>query len=416
VEDDQQQEELTFMDAALARHPVPNPSDGELYLLKVPRFLSIEPVQFSPDTFKPPTTDHHSKGEPSNTFSAYNTAITMIRWRKSPSNPDQMQSNARILRWSDGSLTLQLASNPTTQYEMPGNALAPPQYNPSKPTPTSIADKKNGPKIVRDTRYNPDLDSFTYLCAPYQGAQVLRITNKFTTGLKVQPSMDATDEALERLQQSLAAAAKSTNSMINTEGNIGVIQITEDPELQKKKAELAEKEKIRAQKRREAQEVRERDRAGRVLGKRGAGGAGGLTVGGLEDDDELGAGVGGGRRAGLGSKRAKPRRQRRGEILTDEEEDYGRRGTNREDEYDEEDDFVAPSDEEEEVADDDDDLDEGIDLGSSKKKESPRKARPSSPKRSRDEDADGDEAEPDGSPMARGKRRRVIDEDEDEDE
>lgn len=377
-------------------------------------------MQFSPETFQPPTTDHHAKGDPSSTFSAYNTALTTIRWRKSLVSPEQLQSNARILRWSDGSLTLQLASDPTTQYEMPGNALAPPQHNPPKPTPTSIPERKRGSKADRDTRYNPDLDSFTYLCAGQISAQVIRITNKFTAGLKIQPSVDATDEALERLQQSLAAAAKGTNSMPNTEGNIGVIQITEDPELQKKKAELAEKEKIRAQKRREAQELRERERAGRALGKRGLGGSGGLTVGGLEDDDELGAGVGGGRRTGLGSKRAKPRRQRRGEILTDEEEDYGRRGNNKEDEYDEEDDFVAPSDEEEEVVDDDEDEDEGIELEPSRRKEAPQKERPSSPKRSRKAENTGedeaDEPPADGSPVARSKRRRVIDEDEDDDE
>lgn len=391
----------------------------KLYLLKVPRFVAIEPNQFSPDTFQTPTTDHHSREAASSTFSAYNTALTTVRWRKSPSNPDQLESNARVLRWSDGSLTLQFASDPMTQYQMPGNSLAPPQYNPAKPTPTSVSDKKKGPKAVRSTKYNADQDSFTYLCAPYQGAQVLRITNKFTAGLKIQPSVNATDEALERLQQSLAAAARGTNTMQNTEGNIGLITITEDPELQKKKAELAEKEMIRAQKRREAQANRERERTGRAFGRKGAGG--GLTVGGLEDDDELGAGIGAGRRTGMASKRAKPRTARRGEILTDEEEDYERRGNNREDEYDEEDDFVAPSDEEEEVVEDDEDEDEGIELESSKKTDAPRKGRPSSPKRSRGDDDSGDAKadvpRAEGSPHARSKRRRVIDdEDEDDDE
>jgi len=50
-------------------------------------------------------------------------ALINIRWRKSPSAPKQLQSNARILRWSDSSLTLQLASNPTTQYRRPGMRL-----------------------------------------------------------------------------------------------------------------------------------------------------------------------------------------------------------------------------------------------------------------------------------------------------
>src|SRR5207237_3487510 len=115
---EEEQQTFSFMDADIARHPVPEPSDGELYLFKVPRFLEIEPTAWNHKNFQPPTTDHHSKGPPSEHFSAYNTAMTTIRWRRSPSNPSQLQSNARILRWSDGSLTLQFASDPLSQYEI----------------------------------------------------------------------------------------------------------------------------------------------------------------------------------------------------------------------------------------------------------------------------------------------------------
>src|ERR1700761_8948665 len=88
---------------------------SQTYLLKVPQFLSIDPNAFSLPRFQPPSTDHHSSGPPSSGFSAFKTAQTTVRWRHSPSNPSELQSNARILRWSDGSLTLQFASDPTVQ-------------------------------------------------------------------------------------------------------------------------------------------------------------------------------------------------------------------------------------------------------------------------------------------------------------
>lgn len=277
--------EFSYMETELSRHPIPEPSDGELYLLKVPRFLSIDPHAWDHKTFQPPKVDHHAKtgSTPSSTFSAYNTALTTVRWRRSPKDPLHLQSNARVLRWADGSLTLQFASTPQIQYQLPGNPLAPPQQNPSKPISTATSDRRGKP-TANNTSYNAKQDSFTYLAAPQASAQLVRVTNKVTTALTVQPPDETTDDALERLQNSLAAAVKGR------EGGSGgkLISLTEDPELAKKKAEVAEKEKLRAQRRREAQEQRERERVNRTLGRSGP--RTGLTVGGLEDD-ELGVGA-----------------------------------------------------------------------------------------------------------------------------
>ena len=111
-------------------------------MLKIPQFMSLDPTIFKTETFQVPETDHHSTGPPSSTFSKYDTALTTLRWRYSPSKPDELQSNARILRWSDGSLTLQLASDPTTQYTIDGKPLAPPQPHPTKPTPNAAKARK----------------------------------------------------------------------------------------------------------------------------------------------------------------------------------------------------------------------------------------------------------------------------------
>ena len=178
-----------------------------MYLLRVPNFMSIEPKAWDHTTFQPPTTDHHSKQKPSETFSAYNTALTTIRWRGSPSDPPQLQSNARINRWSDGSLTLQLASDPTTQYEVDGNALAPPQRNPVKPTPTSIQAGKKGGRYGAEfqEKYDQSKDAYTYLFRPHSDSTTLIVTQKITAGLSIKQSDSVEDDAIERLQASLGS-------------------------------------------------------------------------------------------------------------------------------------------------------------------------------------------------------------------
>lgn len=299
-----------------------------------------------------------------------------------------VQSNARILRWSDGSLTLQLASNPREQFELTAKPLAQPQSNPVKPTPTSI----NRGRTHSLTLYNSRLDSHTYLAAPHEFAEIIRLTNHVTASLAVQSSSDQDDEALARLQQSLAAAQKGNKS--TSDGGLAVISINEDPELAKKRAELAEKEKSRMQRRLQVQQDRETTRNNSILKRSGlrTGGMGaGLTVGGLEDDDGMAA------MKGRVSKPKNRKQRRRNSEYSDDEEDFRGLGRTKEDEYDEEDGFLVGSDEEPEVGEDSEEEPEMVDEG----------------------DEDGEEEKPKkrGSEEAAGgrsKRRRVIEDEEEE--
>jgi RNA polymerase-associated protein LEO1 len=368
VEEESEQHTFAVMDADIARHAIPEPSDGELYLLKVPRFLSFEPTAFSHKTFQPPTTDHHSKTTASEHFSAYNTSMSTIRWRRSPSNNAELQSNARILRWSDGSLTLQLANDSTTQFDIDANTLAPPQINPKIPTPTST---KAGAKP------STKLESYTYLVAPYEEANVMRVTNKLTTALNVVPAANLKDEALEKLQNDMAELASRGRD--EADQAISFVDVNEDPELRRQREEATFKEKQRQARAREKHEARQAERAVRSGGRSGA------RVSGLNIDD-------------LEDGTSRPRKPRqKGSLRRDwsEDEDYGRGARTREDDYDEEDDFIAASDEEPEIVEDDDDLDDGI---------------APSPKRR----AGGDDDDDEEVVVSRTKRRRVVDDDEDD--
>lgn len=377
--------------------------------------MAIDPKGWNTTEFQPPTTDHHSQVA-SSTFSAYNTAMTTVRWRRSPSKPSELQSNARINRWSDGSLTLQLASDPTTQYEITGNALAPPQRNPVIPTPTSISTtgQQAGRRGVAtqptsSERFDSSKHAFTYLAMPIQGSGLVRVTHAMTAGLTISPPADFIDEAIASLQSDLAAASGANKT--NGAGVIEFTETTEDPELAKKRAEIAERDKLRARRRIEMQQERERERSDRTLGRHGLSSQryAGLSAGMLEDDEGLAT------TRGRSAAKPKPRRQRRANSEYSSEEDYGRRGFNqsKEDDYDVEDDFVAGSDEEEEVVDDDEDPDDGI-IGESR--------RDGTPKRDRDEGAGDDDADAEGeevdeAPAAgteRKRRKLVLADDEDE--
>lgn len=370
----------------------------------MPTTMSIDPHAWDHQTFQPPTTDHHSTKAPSSRFSAYNTALTTIRWRHSPSDQHQLQSNARINRWADGSLTLQLASDPTTQYEFDSNALAPPQRNPVKPTPTSIQTTANKAGRPR----SEVKEAFTYLVRPHPDSGSMIVTHKITAALTLAQSKDVKDDALEQLQVAMATASNAAK--VNGASGLSLVQTDEDPELARQQALKAVQDAEKTRRKQQSAIDREAARTNRVMGRGGPGPNrySGLNVGMLEDDEE-----GGGRKGPSPKKGRKQRRRRNSEYS--EDEDFGRKRFTKEDEYDEEDDFLAPSDEEE-VIDDDDDPDDGIveEPRHHHRERTPKRDRPTAPEDDDEADAPGEDDDEEGMQMARTKRRRVVDEDDEE--
>lgn len=324
-----------------------------------------------------------------------------IRWRKSPTDPSKLQSNARILRWSDGSLTLQMANDPSTQYSVPGHPLAPPQHNPRKPTPTSTGEgRRKQPHGQRNGVYNTDQDAFTYLATPSVGSGLLRITNKITTSLQVELTKGVADDAVSRLQTRINTTKAGGQN--GATAGIEMVEHTVDPELKRKQAEQTEKLMLKERRNRDLAELREREHTKRA--------------GAIVSDYELKASAGS-RRTSAGGRKAKAKRQRRDEIYSDEEENWGKRGRTKEDEYEADDGFmVSDEDEEEEeeeaeASDEDQDIDEGIDLSNPSLGKDGSSPGADIAKRT----VENEGAAPvEGSPVARSKRRRVIEEDEDE--
>jgi len=381
----------------------------QLYLLHNPTNIGIESKAFTLKSFIAPITSHHSLEVSAQGFSAATTADNTIRWRRSPSDPTKLQSNSRIIRWSDGSLTLQIGSSPLQQHELPAGPLANPQLQPRKPVPASLRRKKGASQ-----KYDPRIDVHTYLATVHESLGFARVTNHLTATLSVKPSAGTgEDDAILRLQEKMATAAKG-NKREGALSGLQIVKLGEDPELRRRQEEQAEKEKDRAAKQKQSRLERDQERSGRALGRvagYGRSAAGGLTASALEDEGE------GGRRKGAAATkpRAKPRR-RRDSMETDEDDGYAR-GKTKEDEYDVDDGFLVGSDEDvEEEADDDEEEEELADDkdvdAEGDDDEEPAVATSSAPEAPAAPVATVDDEAPAGG--ARTNRRRVVDDEDEE--
>lgn len=241
-----------------------------------------------------------------------------------------------------------------------------------------------------DKTYNELHDGHYYAAAAELGSNLLMTVGHLTEQLNVRPNKAVGDDALSVLAERMALASKAVN-----DGDM-IIRTTRDPELQKKQAEMAEKERMKAQRRRE-------NAALKMDGGLGRSGRGGLSIGDLEG----GRGFGSGRKRGLPGS-TKPKR-RRPEYDSDDDLPQG---VGRREDYDLDDGFLVGSDEEEMESGADDDDDEEL-LDDDEDERRPRHKRQRTAEPDDDEDAEGDDIEP-AEPSARARRRNVVNEDEDE--
>lgn len=335
-----------------------------MQLAKVPTFLRFIPELYDQDAYKP------SRWDIAN--SKRRIPINFVRYRRNPET-GELESNANIYRWSDGSMTIQVGEE---HYEIQRKAQVPP---PNKP-------------------YNPDRDAHRYVAAAQSAAEQILTVAHIDEEWAIRPDKQRIDEDTELLREKMGLAKGGLR-----EGEM-IITTNQDPELQKKQAELAEKERLRAQRRRENAQMR-------IEGGSGGYRKGGLSIGDLE----------GGRRSTSGRKRGPGGSAKRSQSRYNDEYDSDDDlppGGRRDDAYDKGDDFIASSDEEivEGGSDDDDDI---LDDGDDDIDERPRAKRQRTAEPSNDE-ADADGEADDSAPAASGDHgrrrvRRVVSSD-DEDE
>lgn len=90
-----------------------------IHFVKLPNFLSVEPRPFDPNTYEEDDEEetHDEEGRARLKLKVENT----IRWRERFNDKGEFvkESNARFVRWSDGSLSLHLGSEIFNVYKQP---------------------------------------------------------------------------------------------------------------------------------------------------------------------------------------------------------------------------------------------------------------------------------------------------------
>jgi RNA polymerase-associated protein LEO1 len=315
------------------------------------RFL---PLEYQPTNFTP------SEHDVANARAEHPQHVA--RFRRDDST-GHLHSNTNILHWSDGSMTISIGGE---QYELTKKPLAPPANKP----------------------YNALHDAHYYAATAELTSNMLMTVGHVTEQFNIRPNKEIGDDALNLFSDRMAKATKASG------GADMIIRTTVDPELQKKHAEQLEKERMKAQRRRENAQAKQDVGLGRL-------GRGGLSIGALE----------GGRRDG-GRKRGapgagKPKRHR---PDYDSDDDLPH-GVARQEKYDLDDGFLVGSDEEEMESDADDDDEDELD---DEEDAAPRSKRQRTAEASEeDRDASADEVEVAHEVSARHRRRNVIDDDDD---
>ncbi|KAK9477582.1 Leo1-like protein-domain-containing protein [Lipomyces japonicus] len=195
---DMQEMEIT-MPRYLARHLAPKKLD----LLRVPNFLNVEYPAYEPeklleqlDAGESHTAEFRQKlrAELQNT----------LRWRYTIDDKNQfkIQSNSKIIRWSDGSLSLKLGKE--------------------------IFNIKE--KIIDDT----------YVAVSYEQHEIVQFQSKINSSFTLVPTSMSSATHL-RLSSAITKGQVKTRNVHN-------IATTEDPEKMKREAEKVEESKIRARK------------------------------------------------------------------------------------------------------------------------------------------------------------------------
>lgn len=93
---------------------------NDLYFVKLPNFLSVEPRPFDPQYYEDEFEDEEMLDEEGRTRLKLKVENT-IRWRtrKDEEGNDVRESNARIVKWSDGSMSLHLGNEVFDVYKAP---------------------------------------------------------------------------------------------------------------------------------------------------------------------------------------------------------------------------------------------------------------------------------------------------------
>lgn len=205
----QQEQEIEIeqreMDLVIPRYPPSHVPDKDTFFVQVPTFLTIDPHAFDPTEFLQTAEEKFQEDgesvEKSHSQRLHN--LNTIRWKFGRDSSGNMikESNARYIKWSDGSLSLQLGNETFDVIEKP----------------------------------NPDV----FLAVSHPTQEVLQTTAILKKSMTFVPT-STMSETHKQLREELHKQAQSNNVYV---GNWAT---TDDPEKIKREAVKAEEISLKA--------------------------------------------------------------------------------------------------------------------------------------------------------------------------
>ncbi|KAI0644172.1 Leo1-like protein-domain-containing protein [Trametes meyenii] len=186
-------------DVAIPNIPVPRSSDGSYWVIRMPNFIKVDSKPFHPDTYVGPEQEdedgHQSESLREKSMSVKLKVENTVRWRwaKDQFGQDRRQSNSRIVRWSDGSLSLQLGKelfditqSVDTSGAVPRQALGSGSTSSTQPTPSqSLSQSQSFGAFPGPSQQAHGL---TYLVAQHKRAEILQCEALVTGYMSLRPT------------------------------------------------------------------------------------------------------------------------------------------------------------------------------------------------------------------------------------
>ncbi|OBZ74215.1 RNA polymerase-associated protein LEO1 [Grifola frondosa] len=189
------EEQVLEASAAIPNIPVPSASDGDIsyytyflhqfWVIRMPNFIKVDSKPFHPETYVGPEQEeeeaHHAESLREKSMTIKLKVENTVRWRwvKDEYGQDRRQSNSRIVRWSDGSLSLQLGKELfditqtiDTSGAVPRQALGGTQATQPPPVPSGSMRSQG----------------LTYLVAQHKRAEILQCEALITGYMTLRPT------------------------------------------------------------------------------------------------------------------------------------------------------------------------------------------------------------------------------------
>ncbi|KIM44531.1 hypothetical protein M413DRAFT_442496 [Hebeloma cylindrosporum] len=171
--------------------PVPKSSDGANWVIRTPNYVKVDTKPFHPETYLGPEHEEDEllqdgTRERSMTIKLKVENTLRWRWTKNAHGQDVKESNSRIIRWSDGTLSLRLgkelfdiAQSIDTSATVPRQIVGGLSQSQSQQLPQSQAGPPSTPGKSQ---------GLTYLVAQHKRSQVLQSEAVITGHMSLRPT------------------------------------------------------------------------------------------------------------------------------------------------------------------------------------------------------------------------------------